>query len=60
LEATKPLWNSLYRFALSLVHGKAESEDLVQIALLKGFQGYQRFFENNFPGIQTPEEASSF
>ncbi len=55
--ATKPLWDSLLRFALSLTHARHDADDLLQTCLLKGLQGFTRFVEANFPGVTKPDEA---
>ena len=56
-NATKALWDPLYRFGVSLSHNTHDAEDLVQVSLLKGLQGFQGFIESRFPGIQSEDEA---
>lgn len=55
--ASKPLWDALLRFALSLARVRHDADDLVQTTLVKGLQGFPRFVESNFPGVTSAEEA---
>ncbi|MCA2958657.1 MAG: RNA polymerase sigma factor [Silvanigrellales bacterium] len=58
VQITRPLWDTLLRFAHSLTHVRHDADDLLQTCLLKGLQSFPRFVESNLPGVQTPEEAS--
>lgn len=58
VTSSKPLWDLLLRFAMSLAHARHDADDLLQTCLLKGLQGFPRFVEMNFPGVTTAEEAT--
>jgi DNA-directed RNA polymerase specialized sigma24 family protein len=57
VAATKSFWDPLFRFAMSLSHNEATSEDLVQVTLMKGLQSFERFVSAQFPGVLEPIEA---
>ena len=56
--SSKGFWDSLFRFAMSLTHDEASSEDLVQVTLMKGLQSFERFVGNEIPGVLEPVEAT--
>jgi RNA polymerase sigma factor (sigma-70 family) len=50
-------WDALYRFAFSLTHDEAASEDFVQHTLLKALQGFERFAMVRVPEALSPSDV---
>jgi len=54
-QHSEVVWDSLYRFSLSLTRNQSEAEDLTQQTLLKALQALPGFFKANY-FVETPEE----
>lgn len=56
VEFSKPQWDSLFRFCVTLIKDKISAEDLQQTALLKALSAFAKFISNYAPSVQTEEE----
>lgn len=55
---SKPHWDGLLRFCLSLTKDKIAAEDLHQTALLKSLQAFSRFVSNHADRIESSDDVS--
>ena len=56
VDASKPYWDGMLRFAVSLCHSKTEAEDILQNSLIKALKAFPSFVETQL-GVTGTEEA---
>lgn len=56
VEFSKPQWDSLFRFCVSLIKDKIAAEDLHQTALLKSLNAFSKFIFSYSPSPQSDSE----
>lgn len=57
VEYSKPMWNSLFRFCLTLSKDKPSAEDLHQTALLKSLTAFSKFISSYSSNLQTHHDV---
>ena len=57
VEFSKPQWDSLFRFCVTLIKDKSSAEDLHQTALLKSLTAFSKFILNYSPAVKTEPDV---
>ncbi len=57
VEFSRPQWDSLFRFCISLIKNKISAEDLHQTALLKSLNAFAKFIINYSPTVQSDSDV---
>ncbi|MES2615105.1 MAG: RNA polymerase sigma factor [Bdellovibrionota bacterium] len=57
VEFSKPLWDSLFRFCVTLMKDKVSAEDLHQTGLLKSLNAFSKFVSSYSSALQTDADV---
>lgn len=58
VKYSEPVWDSVYRFSVSLCRNEADAEDLTQQTLMKSLHALPTFFKNNY-SVESESEAEA-